>query len=732
MLLIAEKEAPASVSFMDTLARGIPRAYAILFFSANTRLGWWLLAVSLITPAIGLSGLAAVIAATALGWVLGYERANLRNGFMLFNPLLVGLTVGWLHQCYVFETPVFALLWSASVTGGFFVSVMMQAWVGWHFGVSAHSLPSVAVTYALYLAGHHLFGAPLPPPVPPAAWLDFPFQAFDLSFSKGLFQSFGSILYQSHALPGILVFAGLALTSPLTTLVASAAFGAAMLALQTLGMGPQSVFLVGDFNFILCGIALGASYYITSAASLLLAMTGAVFTALTGVAIASALRYFDLPSSALPYNLVLLIMLYALRQRVRASGLVPSPAPGILPESAARQVLIQNKRFPDLHQAALHLPFDAPRIITQGFAGKLTHRGKWQHALDFEAEENGERHSGPGNELGDFHIYDTPVRSPCAGVVAYVENKVPDNAPGQNNPDRNWGNCIIIYADAGWYVLLAHFKQDGVTVTTGQRLQRGQLLGYCGNSGRSPVPHLHLNIQATGFLGVPTLPFCLKHYIEDSPAEGALFHTSGVPEAGATVRPSTPNPAMSEALAGWLPGEYRYRVTGENGRIHEETLRLDFDEQGRYRLRSRRFGSQLTAFINDGAFYCTDFSGSGHSLLALIATGLARVPCISDVGVRWHDHVSSVPFYAAPGRWMRDLTEPFFGPFLMRYRYRFESDPDGFVIVAEHTEPDGPRHSPREVVCGLKARRGIIRLEARMHNDRTLKAELIDYQPAKS
>lgn len=732
MLLIAEKESHAEVSFLDTLARGIPRAYAILFFSGNLRLGWWLLAVSLFSPSIGASGLAAVIAATALGWWLGYDRANLRNGFMLFNPLLVGLTVGYLHQCYLFTPPIFALIWGAAVVGGFFVSIMMQAWVGWHFGVSAHSLPSVAVSYALFLAGHHLFGPAMPPATAPAAWLDLPFQPFDLSFSKSLFQAFGSILYQPHPLPGILVFIGLALTSPLTTLVATAACAAGILTLQTLGMSPQSFFLVGDFNFILCGIALGASYFVTSAPSLLLAIAGSIFTALFGVALASALRYFDLPGSALPYNVIVLILLYALRQRVSARGLVPSPAPGILPESAARQILIQNRRFPDLHRAALHLPFDAPRLITQGFAGKLTHRGKWQHALDFEAEEKGKRHSGTGADLSDFHIYDTPVLSPCGGVVVYVENKIPDNGPGQNNPDKNWGNVVILYSDAGWYVLMAHFKQDGVIVTVGQRVPRGQLLGYCGNSGRSPVPHLHLNIQTTGFLGVPTVPFCLKHYIEDSPVEGAIYHTSGVPEVGATVRPATPNQALSEALYSWLPGEYRYRLTGERGHTHEETLLLDFDEQGRYRLRSRRYGAQLTAFLSDGVFYCTDFIGPGKSLLATIATGLARVPCISDNGVKWQDVASTVPFHLAIGRWLRDLTEPFFGPFLMRYRYRFENDASGFIVVAQSIDSHGPSHSAREIVCGLQVQRGVVRLEARLHNDRTIKAELIDYQPANS
>ena len=735
MIAIPERDPPSqSISLARSLLRGAPRAYAILFFSANERLGWWLMAISMFAPDFGIAGLGAVCGAGALAWWLGYDRASIRNGFLLFNPLLVSFTLAWLNRYYHLPLETYAVLWVASLIGSFFLAAAMQHWVGTHFGLSAQSLPAVFSAYVFYFLSFSRFGPPVDTAGVVQSWLDPDFLP---PFWNALFQAFGAMLFQPHVLPGILVFLGLACVSPLSTLVAAGAFtvGSATMSLLGFPLGPEGVTWCG-FNFLLCGIALGASYFITSAASLALALSGAALTALVTVALSTALRYFSLPASALPYNLVVLVLVYALRQRQSAGKLVPSPAPGALPESAARLVAINARRFPHLNTPALSLPFDGQRVITQAFAGPLTHRGQWQYALDFEMEREGRTHRESGAALADFFIFNTPVLSPCAGFVSYVVNHVSDNPPGGNNPDENWGNFVIIYSDAGYYVLLAHLKCGSAAVYAGQRVFRGTLLGQCGNSGRSPVPHLHLQIQNSGYVGGATRPFCLKHYVEVSPdGKNPIYRTSGMPGAGATVRSTTPQAALSESLYSWLPGEYRYRITGENGGSWEETILLDFDEVGRYRMRSRRTPARLSALISEGVFLSTDFEGDSRSLLAFIAAGLARVPCAAEAGLIWHDCVSAAPFFVSVHRWLRDFIEPFFGPFLLRFTYRLEAAADGFVV---HTAVDssGPNsaasssHAPREMMCHLNGRRGITRLEARLNNDHVLKAELAEYRAA--
>jgi len=729
MISIPEADLPSAPdSLRSVLAQGVPRAYAVLFFSPDTRLGWFLLAISMITPDLGLVGLAGVCAAGILAWMLGYDHANIRNGYLLFNTLLVCLTLAWLNRCYHFQPPVYLILFLAAVVGGFFLSTAMQHWVGVHFNLSTHSLPAVVVAYVFYFLGFSLFGSPVLSASEPNALLDLNFlpPAFQM-----LFQAFGAMLFQPHALPGLLVFAGLVAVSPLTCMVAtlSVFVGAYTMSLLGFPMGPEGVTWCG-FNFLLCGIALGSGYFVVSMASLVLALFSSFLCALLAIAIACALRYFGLPPSALPYNLVVLVMVYALKQRRSTGHLHPSPAPGVLPESAVRLVLLNARRFPDISKLALYPPFEGVRTITQGFNGKLTHRGGWGHALDFEYLKNGEKHHGFGGTLEEFHSFNTPVLAPCFGVVASARANIKDNAPGANNPDENWGNHVILYSDMGYYVLLAHLRENSVTVQPGQRVSRGTVLGYCGNSGRSPVPHLHMHIQNTMHLGTPTMPFCLKHYIENSRDDrDRVYKISGVPAKDTCIETPTPDPVIGEMFSAWLPGEYRYRITSDNNTSWEESFRLDFDELGSFRMLSRRCRARLTGFLSENVFYTTDYQGNDRSVLAFIALGIARVPCVdAEGGLMWHDLASAVPFFQQPFRWMQGLLDPFLGPSILSFAYSMQSGPEGYTVRCVLNGPAKTANSPREITTRIVPRRGVAMLEARMNNDRMIRAEQVHYE----
>jgi len=112
---------------------------------------------------------------------------------------------------------------------------------------------------------------------------------------------------------------------------------------------------------------------------------------------------------------------------------------------------------------------------------------------------------------------------------------------------------------------------------------------------------------------------------------------------------------------------------------------LDFDEWGRYRFRSRRHGAQLSAIITDGVFYATDYTGPSESILALFAAGLARIPCIEETEVSWFDCVGSVMFRSGAARWLLDMVEPFFGPFLLRFQYRMKPEHGGGFAMVRNT-----------------------------------------------
>jgi murein DD-endopeptidase MepM/ murein hydrolase activator NlpD len=728
MISIPDHDSAPARSPWESLARGVPRAYAILFFSPNIRFGWFLLAISLVSPGIGLPGLAGAWAAGGIAWALGFDRAKITNGYLLFNPLLVCLTLGLMNQTYFFPLPVFIALWFASVTGGLFISVAMQHIFAQHFGLSAQSLPAITFAYVLYFLAFAIAGPPAPSFLAFTPWLDLNFLPHQIT---AFFQIFGAMIFEPYPLAGLLVLIALIYTSPLSALIASAAItvGMGTMSLLNVPIGPDPLIWC-SFNFLLCGISLGTAYFAPSRLSLLLALTAAFLCALVTLALATALRYFGLPTSALPYNLV---VVYALKQRSSPRGLYPSPAPGMLPETAGRFVILNASRFPDLQLPALDLPFKDECVITQGFHGSLTHRAPWNWALDFEIMPKDRRHVGEGAALEDYHTFQKLVLSPCTGTVAAVQSHVPDNLPGTNNPEENWGNYVVIYHDAGYYVMLAHLRQGSPLVYVGQRIVTGEPIGSCGNSGRSPVPHLHMQVQDAAYPGGATRPFCLRNFVEIGPAGiPQIYRISGTPEEGTRLAQPTPLPALHALFCNWLPGEYRYRVTVDET-SHEETLLLDFDEMGRFRLRSRRFNAQLTAFLSGNVFYTVDYEGPGDSILALISAGLARVPCVADPGLTWDDHVSPAPFQGHVSRKLHDIIGPYIGPDLLKYDYSMQAGERDFEIRAESKlnprTPVAPlRGAPRKISTILASRSCIQRIDAQFWNDVKIRAVLI--QPA--
>jgi murein DD-endopeptidase MepM/ murein hydrolase activator NlpD len=60
----------------------------------------------------------------------------------------------------------------------------------------------------------------------------------------------------------------------------------------------------------------------------------------------------------------------------------------------------------------------------------------------------------------------------------------------------SYGKYIILHADDGNRIYYAHLS--GFNVRTGQRVTKGDLIGYSGNTGNSSGPHLHFEIRLPG------------------------------------------------------------------------------------------------------------------------------------------------------------------------------------------------------------------------------------------
>ena len=87
--------------------------------------------------------------------------------------------------------------------------------------------------------------------------------------------------------------------------------------------------------------------------------------------------------------------------------------------------------------------------------------------------------------------------APADGTVVAAEDRYPDQPIGSQDGDNPAGNTVVIEFGPDLYVQLSHLRSGSVAVDVGDRVEAGDLIGTCGNSGFSLEPHLHMQVQDT-------------------------------------------------------------------------------------------------------------------------------------------------------------------------------------------------------------------------------------------
>ena len=194
-------------------------------------------------------------------------------------------------------------------------------------------------------------------------------------------------------------------------------------------------------------------------------------------------------------------------------------------------------KFPTYQdKVKLRLPFAGAWFVYQG--GRSTFENYHaaiavqRFALDLLPLKNGLPFSGDGKTNDQYYCFGQPVLAPAAGTVAEAEGTVPDNEPGKPGQGPVIGNHLVLDHGNGEFSLLAHLKQGSLKVKKGDRVQQGQPLAECGNSGNSPVPHLHYQLQNSAtLLTTEGLPAQFIDYVADGKPVA-----SGEPVRGETIR----------------------------------------------------------------------------------------------------------------------------------------------------------------------------------------------------
>jgi murein DD-endopeptidase MepM/ murein hydrolase activator NlpD len=87
----------------------------------------------------------------------------------------------------------------------------------------------------------------------------------------------------------------------------------------------------------------------------------------------------------------------------------------------------------------------------------------------------------------------TPVFSPWSGYVRYIGYPEGGEVKKGATPDFAGGNTIVIVGDNGHAIYMCHFMSPPI-VEIGDRVELGQNVAFCGSTGRSTGPHVHVSV----------------------------------------------------------------------------------------------------------------------------------------------------------------------------------------------------------------------------------------------
>jgi murein DD-endopeptidase MepM/ murein hydrolase activator NlpD len=91
----------------------------------------------------------------------------------------------------------------------------------------------------------------------------------------------------------------------------------------------------------------------------------------------------------------------------------------------------------------------------------------------------------------------TKVLAPADGVVTFRGKR------------GAYGKALVV--DHGYGIVTRYAHLDGYDVRPGQRVKRGDVLAFVGNTGRSTAPHLHYEVWVDDQLRNP-IEFILDEY----------------------------------------------------------------------------------------------------------------------------------------------------------------------------------------------------------------------------
>ena len=637
----------------------------MLFFSKNRFFSLLIFLVSFFIPQVGFAGFLSVLFALISGRLLGFDNFQIDSGIYSYSAILFGL--GFASN-YEMGTAFFLLLLIGAVLTMLF-SVALSSRLHAK-NIPGLSLAFIFTTWIVILASKQFAGLGLSQRH--IYWVNETYaiggtqlvsfvqhiENWQIApYISGFFRSMSAIIFQGNIAAGILLSLGLLINSRISFLLTIIGYSIAILFNQLMGgfnSGDLSYYNMGT-NFMLVSIALGGFYLIPSIRSILWTFITIPIAYILVVSIGTITYSYGLPVFSIPFCLVVILFLYCLQLRKSPGKLATTPIQYYSPEVNLYRFLNGKERLMNRYYHSFALPVMGEWMISQGYDGNMTHKADWSKALDFVILDNElKTFKLPANLPEHFYAYNKPILCPADGIVEEIIDGIEDNEIGKNNTAQNWGNSIIIKHANGLYSKLSHLKRNSFKVNKGSYVKKGEIIAACGNSGRSPEPHLHFQIQSTPYIGSKTIPYPISYYFSKKSGSPSLM-SYAVPEEGSFVSNVIPNIQLQEAF-NFQPGAL-FEVKADNGQIENWEVLTDIYNE------SYLYCKELQAyayFINNGsAFYFTNYIGTKNSLLYYFYISAYKVILSTTIDVEIIDHypLSTIGYH--PMRWIQDFIAPF-------------------------------------------------------------------------
>jgi len=129
-----------------------------------------------------------------------------------------------------------------------------------------------------------------------------------------------------------------------------------------------------------------------------------------------------------------------------------------------------NTATPPVTQPANYTPAGGSLVFAWPLNGPVV--------ADYGTTISGERNVG----INIAVPFGTPIHAAAAGQISYAGNEL-----------RGYGNLVLIKHDDGYVTAYAHAER--IVVNRGDMVQKGQIIGYAGQTGDVTSPQLHFEIR---------------------------------------------------------------------------------------------------------------------------------------------------------------------------------------------------------------------------------------------